>query len=356
MWCPRSHQTIAIKLFVERARAVQTDFAVTETNAAPIAEICQRLDGLPLAIELAAARVRVLDPASLLGRLEHRLQFLTGGGRDLPARQQTLRNTIAWSYDLLDSQEKTVFRRLAVFVGGCTLDATESVCGLNGDTVSVLESLVAKSLVQAMPAGTGEVRLAMLETIREFGLEQLAWNGEAEEVRRRHAAYYLALAEGAEHELWGPSAGVWLNRLEVEHDNFRTVLEWGLARGDAVGDETALRLTGALAWFWWMRGHFNEGRRWLALALARPAGSNSVRVQGPVRRGLPCSYPARLGDCAGTARGKPDAGSERGRPVGPSVGAAPPRPGRLFRCGHRSRCGCWVAKAWHSRKTLAIGI
>ena len=274
---PALAQDDAVKLFVERARAVQTDFAVTETNAGAIVEICRRLDGLPLPIELAAARVRVLDPASLLGRLEHRLQFLTGGARDLPARQQTLRNTITWSYDLLDSEEKTVFRHLAVFVGGCTLDAAESVRGPKGDTVSVLESLVAKSLVHARPAGAGEVRLAMLETIREFGLELLAWNGETEEVRRRHAAYYLALAEGAEHELWGPSAGAWLNRLEAEHDNFRTLLEWALARGDAVGDETALRLTGALAWFWWMRGHFNEGRRWLALALARPARSNSVR-------------------------------------------------------------------------------
>lgn len=270
----------AVQLFVERARAVQSDFALTEANAAPIVEICRRLDGLPLAIELAAARIRVLGPHALLQRLEHRLQFLTGAAPDLPARQQTLRSAIGWSYDLLEAHERTVFRRLAVFVGGCTLDAAESVCETEGDTVMAVESLAAKSLLQAVPTGLRETRLVMLETIREFGLEQLAWNGETQELRRKHAAYFLALAERAEPELWGPKAGGWLDRLEAEHDNFRAVLEWGLARGDEASGEVALRLAGALAWFWWMRGYFTEGRRWLGLALARPAGSSAFRTKG----------------------------------------------------------------------------
>jgi predicted ATPase len=215
----------AVQLFVERARAVHSEFALTEANAAPIVEICRRLDGLPLAIELAAARIRVLGPHALLQRLEHRLQFLTGGAPDLPARQQTLRSAIGWSYDLLEAHERTMFRHLAVFHGGCTLDAAESVCEAEGNTVTAAESLAAKSLLQALPTGLQETRLVMLETIREFGLEQLAWNGETQELRRKHAVYFLALAERAEPELRGPAAGVWLNRLEAEHDNFRAVLE-----------------------------------------------------------------------------------------------------------------------------------
>jgi predicted ATPase/DNA-binding CsgD family transcriptional regulator len=288
----------SVRLFVERARAVNADFALTHETAPAVAEICLRLDGLPLAIELAAARSRLLPPQAMLARLERRLQFLTGGARDLPTRQQTLRNTIAWSYDLLDPREQALFRTVAVFVGGCTLEAAQAVSGeppaapgagppapdqFEVDTLDVADSLAAKSLLRPVVAASGEVRLNMLETTREFGLEQLAWSGELETLRRRHARYFLALAEHAEPELWGPASGLWLERLEAERDNIRAALDWCLSSGGEANVGTALRLAGALAHFWWTRGPFGEGRQWLARALEPPARAGAPRADAPER-------------------------------------------------------------------------
>ncbi|MBV9542821.1 MAG: AAA family ATPase, partial [Chloroflexi bacterium] len=269
----------SVQLFAERAQAVKSDFRLTPVNAAAVAEICQRLDGLPLAIELAAARTRLLDPASILARLEHRLQLLVGGARDLPARQQTLRNTIAWSYDLLDSAEQALFRRLAVFVGGCTLEAATAVCAVDLEVLDAAESLVVKSLVRPVVREPGETRLSMLETIREFGLEQLARTGELGAVRRRHAEYFSQLAERAEPGLAGPAVRGWLDRLETDHDNFRAALEWGLAEGGQTARETALRLAGALAGFWWTRSYWVEGRDRLERALAAAPVRSAARMK-----------------------------------------------------------------------------
>jgi len=269
----------SVRLFVDRAQAVNGHFALTDDNAAAVAEICRRLDGLPLAIELAAARTRLLEPQAMLARLEHRLHLLTGGARDLPARQQTLRKTIAWSYDLLDPAEQLIFRRLAVFVGGCTLDAATAVCDVKIDPLDAVDSLVTKSLVHPVVTAPGEVRLSMYETMREFGLEQLAWTGEVEAGRRRHAEYFLELAEQAEPELWGPTASAWHARLDAEHDNLRAALEWGLTAGGDAGSVLAPRLAAALARFWWTRSYHSEGRQWLTRALAiAPAGS-AVRMK-----------------------------------------------------------------------------
>ena len=270
-----------MRLFVERAQGVKADFVLGPENAPAVAAICQRVDGLPLAIELAAARVRLLDPPAILARLAHRLQLLTGGARDLPARQQTLRNTIAWSHDLLAGPEQALFRRLAVFVGGCTMAAAEAVCEGESDVLDGVDSLAAQSLVQCVRAIAGDGRFVMLETIREFGLERLAESGELSARRRRHAEYYLTLAEEAEAGLRGPDARAWLERLEAEHDNLRAALEWSLAGGvdEAAGCEVSLRLGGALAWFWHLRGYAGEGRRWLARALAAAPAPSAARVK-----------------------------------------------------------------------------
>ena len=261
-----------VTLFIERAQAARPDFQLTPGNAAAIAEICVRLDGLPLAIELAAARIKLLPPHALLARLGQRLTVLTSGARDAPARHQALRRTIAWSYDLLDVQEQRLFRRLAAFVGGCTLEAVEVVSTAVGDTdADVLEemaSLLDKSLLQRTGRDGEEPRFAMLETIREYGLETLASAGEVETTRRAHAAYYLALAEQAEPELSGPQQLSWLERLEREYDNLRAALSWLLEQGSyGQSSELALRLGGALAWFWLIRGYVSEGRHWLERAL-----------------------------------------------------------------------------------------
>jgi non-specific serine/threonine protein kinase len=279
----RLEQYESVRLFVERARAVKADFALTADNASAVADICRRLDGLPLAIELAAARTRLLDPWAMLARLERRLQLLTNGARDAPARQQTLRNTIAWSYDLLEEREQAVFRRLSVFVGGTNLDAAREVCATvsameEEEMLDLVDSLVARNLLRPASAGPGEVRVSMLETIREFGLEQLAWRGDLEPARRRHADYFLALAQATEWGLAGSAARSWLDRLEVEHDNVRAALEWSMSSPDD-GGETALRMAGALAWFWWLAGHFGEGRRWLARALTVWAGTSAARMR-----------------------------------------------------------------------------
>ena len=253
----------AVQLFVERARAVKSDFALSDHNARAIADICRRLDGLPLAIELAAAWTRVLAPAALLGRLEHRLPLLIVGVRDLPARHQTLRGAIAWSYELLAADERALLRELAVFSGGYTTEAVERVCR-PGPALLLLARLVEKSLVRQESVGE-ETRFGMLETTREFALEQLEASRAADTLRRRHAAYYADLAEAAQPELVGPAQAEWLRHLELEHANFRAALDWTLSSNDA---EPGLRLAAALSTFWEARGHLAEGQRWLERALA----------------------------------------------------------------------------------------
>jgi predicted ATPase/DNA-binding XRE family transcriptional regulator len=267
----------AVRLFVERARAASPGFALTDENAPAVAAICGRLDGLPLAIELAAPRVKLLSPAGLLGRLHHTLPLLTGGALDLPARQQTLRRAIAWSYELLDEREQTVFRRLAVFMGGCTLEAAEAVCGANdGDSVEVMDavsSLVDKSLLRTRRGDEEHVgaRVNLLDTIREYAIEQLAASGEESGLRRRHAEYYFDLAGEAEPQLRGPLQVRWLDRLETELDNLRAAVSWARNQGEL---ESVLRLTVGLHRFLVLRGYRSEAQRWLEEGLAvAPSGS-----------------------------------------------------------------------------------
>ena len=264
----------AVRLFVERARAVKADFSVTNENAPAVAEICARLDGLPLAIELAGARIRMLSPQAMLTRLGNRLKLLKGGARDLPTRQQTLRGAIDWSYDLLEEEEKTLFGRLSVFSGGRTLEAIEEICDPEGDLDALegVESLLQKSLLRREEGVGGESRFVMLETVHEYARERLEASDEAEETRRLHAEYFLALAEEAEPELSGADQLACLERLEAEHDNLRAALSWSLEKEP----ETALRLAGALARFWEMRARFLEGSSWLEAAL---------RLERPCRRG-----------------------------------------------------------------------
>src|SRR5215204_5303846 len=257
----------AVRLFVQRARAVKADFKVTNDNAPAVAEICARLDGLPLAIELAAARTRVLPPQKMLERLGNRLKLLKGGPRDLPTRQQTLRGTIDWSYELLEEEEKILFGRLSVFSGGRTLEAIEEICDPEGELEALegVESLLEKSLLRQEEGVEGEPRFVMLETVHEYAREKLQESGEEQEIKRAHAHYFLTLAEEADPELKGPDQLEWFERLEAEHDNIRAALSWALERNEA---ELALRLGGALWWFWLVRGYHSEGRRWLEEALA----------------------------------------------------------------------------------------
>jgi predicted ATPase/transcriptional regulator with XRE-family HTH domain len=283
----RVAQYAAVALFIQRAQAAQADFQVTNATAGAVAKICARLDGLPLAIELAAARVRVLPPPALLQRLERRLPLLVGGPRDVEERQQTMRNTLAWSNELLQPEEQMLFRRLAVFVGGCTLEAAEAVCAapegaapLRLDLLEGLSRLVDQSLVQQSGEESGgEPRFGLLQVIREYALEQLEASGEGEALRRAHAAAMMALAERAEPELTGPEAGVWLERMEREHDNLRAALGWAVERGEQGEVETGLRLAAALGRFWEARGHLREGRVWLEGLLAPGAGSETVRAR-----------------------------------------------------------------------------
>jgi predicted ATPase/DNA-binding NarL/FixJ family response regulator len=257
-----------IRLFVERAAAADATFALTATNAAEVATLCSRLEGLPLAIELAAARSRSLSPQTMLRRLDQRLGLLTGGPRDQPPRLRTLRDAITWSHDLLSYTEQALFRRLAVFVGGCTMEAAEAVCGdPELDVVEGMGTLVDHSLLQRVQPPAGEPRFAMLETVREYALEQLAACVEDEAMHRRHAAYYFAEVERAQpHHPGDPlsEASLWL--LEAEHPNLRAALACLCERGDA---ETCLQLANFLGTFWYQHAHWREGRRWLELALSR---------------------------------------------------------------------------------------
>ena len=318
-------------LFVSRARAVAPDFALTEQNAAAVAEICNRLEGLPLSIELAAARVRVLPPAALAGRLQRRLAVLTGGARDMPRRHQTLQAALTWSHDLLDPAERVLFRRLAVFAGGFDLAAAEAVDvsagGAGGagalvtpvtrrkpahlsalDSLAGLESLVAKSLLRqesepslaAFPGPGGGSTCTASRSLNSVGapvpdagdaagVRPGAPGGERRgaSVRDRHADHYLALAEVAALGLRGPQQAEWLHRLEPEHDNFRTALVWLLERRDAT---RGLRLGGALWHYWLVREHLTEGRRWLRELLALPveAGTEAARARAGPPRGPGC--------------------------------------------------------------------
>ncbi len=277
----RLNQYEAVRLFIERATDAKPDFEVTNDNAPAVVEICVRLDGLPLAIELAAARIKILPPQAILSRLQSRLKVLTGGARDLPARQQTLRNTIEWSYDLLDEEEKKLFRWLAVFVGGCTLEAIAEVGNTDGDLgIDVLDgvqSLVDKSLVKQQEGVGGEPRFVMLETIHEFAGEKLEESGEGEKLRRRHVRYFLAFAEEANDGLGGAKSGEWLARLAEEHDNMRAILELSLAAGGAEDIEGGLHLAGTLWRFWNRHGDLDEGRTRLVALLSKGAAEAHTR-------------------------------------------------------------------------------
>ncbi len=288
----------AVRLFVERAQAVAPGFALTAETAPAVAAICRRLDGLPLALELAAARVKLLPPHALLARLDRRLPLLSDGPRDAPSHQQTMRDAIAWSHDLLTPAEQQLFRRLAVFAGGFTLEAAEAVASRGveesrsrehppsphhpitpsptSDTLDLIASLTDQSLLRPHQQATGEPRFALLDTVRDYALECLEASGEAAAIRRAHAAFYLALAERAEPELTGPEQTLWLNRLADNHDNIRAALDWSLAED---GCATAVRLAGALWRCWWMHGHYHEGRGWLETALAQAAGTDAQRAK-----------------------------------------------------------------------------
>jgi predicted ATPase/class 3 adenylate cyclase/Tfp pilus assembly protein PilF len=302
----------AVALFANRAQAVKHDFRLTAENASAVLEICSRLEGLPLAIELAAARIKILPPQAMLARLDSRLGLLTGGGRDLPARQQTMRATIAWSYDLLEEGEQVLFRRLSIFVRNCTFEAAEAVANvgdqglgisvasrndqrmpispsenlelkttnpqspipnpqspipLDIDVLDGISSLVNKSLMRQVQTNDGELRFGMLETIRAFGLEKVAEAGEEDAIRERHAEFFLKLAEEAEPQLSGAHQTMWLDRLEIEHDNLRSAMEWANEHDQA---ELGLRLAAALWRFWYMRSYLSEGRRWTLGLLALP--------------------------------------------------------------------------------------
>jgi non-specific serine/threonine protein kinase len=253
----------AVRLFVARAKAARPGFALTQDNAAAVATICRRLDGLPLAIELAAARISHLPPAALLVRLERRLPLLTHGASDHPPRLRTMQAAIAWSYDLLSDAEQAGLRQLSVFVAGFTLDAAEAVHG--SDALDIVASLVAKSLLRLADESGDEPRYAMLETVREFALEHLEASGEADQIRQRHAEWCIDVASRSFEALMGSEHQQWLQRMEAEHGNIRDALAWAISRDHA---EIALRLVGRLYRFWYFRGHWNEGYTWTERALA----------------------------------------------------------------------------------------
>src|SRR5437667_962550 len=260
----------AVRLFIERAVAVKPDFRATNENAPAIAGICERVDGLPLAIELAAARIKLFSPQALLSRLEKSLTALGSGARDLPSRQQTLRGAIQWSYEMIDAPGRRLLARFSVFARGGSLEQVESVCGppddIGGDVIDMLDQLADQSLVRRLP-DFSEPRFLMLQTIREFAAEQLEQSDEAAAIKDRHVQAFIALAQQAQPHVFGSRRKEWLDRLEMEHDNFRAALDWTIARDDA---RTALQLSGSLWRFWQMRGHIHEGRARMAQVLAMP--------------------------------------------------------------------------------------
>ncbi|MCA1722672.1 MAG: tetratricopeptide repeat protein [Thermomicrobia bacterium] len=292
---PNAVQNPALALFAERARAVSPAFALSDANRAPVAAICRRLDGLPLAIELAAAWTKALPPRALLTRLARRLPLLAGGARDLPARHRTLRDAIAWSDALLPRRERALFRRLSIFVGGWTLEAAEAACTARGagagETLAALAALVDASLVLPPAeevAWDGEPRYGMLETVREYASGELAGSDEMEAIRNRHLRYFLDLVERADAHLVGPDEGRWLGRLEAEHPNLRAALRGAIERGDA---DAAMRFAAVLWRFWATRGHLDEGRRWLGsilalVSVADGGDSEVVPTIPPLRRAM----------------------------------------------------------------------
>jgi predicted ATPase/DNA-binding CsgD family transcriptional regulator len=307
-------QVPAVALFMQRARALRPDFCLTHTNGPAIAEICVRLDGLPLAIELAAARIKLLSPQAMLAQLSGdfraRGALLSGGSQDLPGRQQSLRATLGWSYGLLNRAEQMLFRRLAIFTGGFTLEAAEAVAAapaieqgkMGAYTVlDLLAHLMDQSLLTHLLDTVDEnddvPRYALLDTLREFGLEQLAQSGELEQIQQVHAAYYLALAEEAEPELTGAERRFWLERLDAEHDNLLAALRSALDRRDHA---TALRLAGSLWWFWYLRGYQNKGRRWLEEVISAagifpaPSGKRSAKPEPEIDRAMELSQARTL--------------------------------------------------------------
>ncbi|HET9496198.1 MAG TPA: AAA family ATPase, partial [Chloroflexia bacterium] len=281
----------AVALFVQRARAVDPGFQLTEQNARAVAEVCVQLDGLPLAIELAAARVLVLRPEELPARLKSRLKLLTGGARNLPERQRTIRAAIEWSYNLLEPGEQALFRGLGVFAGGCTVDAIEQVCGGSDPQIEAFDgvtSLVGKSLLQRQAgaewAGGAEPRFVMLETIREFAREKLGGSGELDATCDRHLDYFTQIAERSDQETLGGELPLWMRRLDADQNNMRAALEWSLTGNDRAGGRRAvqgLRLVGALGRYWQFRSYLSEGRQWCALLLDKtePAGPSVDRAR-----------------------------------------------------------------------------
>ncbi len=262
----------AVQLFVERALEIRADFALTDANGNDVRKICSRLDGLPLAIELAASWTRLLSPSAVLERMDNRLGFLTGGAADLPSRQRTLRDAIAWSYDLLDEPEQTLLRRLAAFRGGCDLPAAEAVCG--GDVLTSLSRLVENSLIETRWNEKGEPRFVLLETILEFARERLAESGETDELARRHAAYFADHAEAIEPALYTDERLPWLLRLADDRDNVRSALAWSAERDEA---SYGLRILGAL-WLWWWTA-FSEGMVWADRLLALPSAAEPTKAR-----------------------------------------------------------------------------
>ena len=267
----------SVHLFLERARGRDPSFSLSPNNAVAVAEVCRRVEGIPLAIELAAARVGTLSIDEISERLEGSLELLTHGGRTAVSRQQTLRGALGWSYDLLSEPERKVFRRLAVFAGGWTLEASEAVASGEGaaqsEVLELLSGLVEKSLVVTKGSGAGGMRYRLLEPVRQYALEKLEESREAEAAKHAHARYFVALAEEAESELLGPRETQWYERLEEEHDNIRAALSWSLEGADP---DLALRLAGAIWWFWHRHGHLGEGLRWLERALARAGGDFAI--------------------------------------------------------------------------------
>jgi predicted ATPase len=299
----------AVALFVERAREAKPSFAITAENAGAVVEICRRLDGLPLALELAAARVKLLSPASILGRLDHRLKLLTGGARDLPMRQQTMRGAVAWSYDLLDDGERETLERLAVFAGGSTIEAAEAVCASGeADVLDAIGSLVDKSLLRRREREDGEMRVTMLEVVREYALERLEASGRVEAARLEHARFFAALAEEANEKIRGEEQVVWLDRLTRELDNIRAALATLLDRSAAEG----ATLVVSVYVFWYYRGLYTEARGWLAKALgAAPAPPMRARMLGQLSQ-----IELRLGEPGATERAREavEASRETGDP------------------------------------------